>query len=286
MRPPLPPIDHGALVPLPPSGSVRRFTVALRWGGWSTILVVTALVVSMLAPVPAGGADGFSDVSSGGTHEPAINALSEMGVFVGTECGDGLFCPGDPIERWVMAVWLIRVLGGDVTTSRTSRFADVDASEWWSRYAEELADRNVTQGCATGPLRYCPNQSVTRAQMASFLVRAYALEAAGPAGFADTAGNRHAANINALAAAGITDGCNTGPLRYCPNQSVTRAQMATFLHRALLKQKDEMAEPEPVTVSDDVPDTALTDMSTGETVSLRSFVTGDKPLLLWFFSPL
>ena len=247
--------------------------------------MAAALAVSVLGPVPAGGADGFSDVSPGGTHEPAIDALAEMGVFEGTECGDGLFCPGDPIERWVMAVWLIRVLGGDITTSQTSRFDDVDASEWWSRYAEELADRKITTGCATGPLRYCPDDPVTRAHMATFLVRAFSLDAAGPAGFADTADNTHEANIDALAAAGITTGCATDPLRYCPGDPVTRAQMATFLHRALLKQKDGTTEPEPVTVSDDVPDVDLTDMATGDTVQLRSFVTGDKPLLLWFFSP-
>ena len=68
-----------------------------------------------------------------------------------------------------MAVWLIRVLGDEPTTTGTSRFADVDASEWWSPYAEELADRDITTGCETGPLRYCPDDSVTRAQMASFL---------------------------------------------------------------------------------------------------------------------
>ena len=70
--------------------------------------------------------------------------------------------------------------------------------------------------------------------MASFLVRAFKLpQAQTPAGFADTEDNVHAANIDTLAAARITVGCATNPLRYCPNQAVTRAQMATFLHRAL-----------------------------------------------------
>ena len=137
------------------------------------------------------------------------NALTDQGVFADTECGDGLFCPDDPIDRWVMAVWLIRVLGGEVTDTATSRFDDVDASDWWSTYAEELADRNITAGCETDPLRYCPDDSVTRAQMATFLARAFDLEAATPAGFADTGGNTHEANIDALAAAGITTGCKT-----------------------------------------------------------------------------
>ena len=252
--------------------------------GALSALVIVALLASMVISLPAGGADGFSDVGSGGTHEPAINALAEMGVFDDTECEDGLFCPGDPIDRWVMAVWLIRVLGGEVTTSTTSRFADVDASDWWSPYAEELADRDITAGCKTGPLRYCPDDSVTRAQMATFFVHAFDLESATPAGFTDTDGNTHQANIDALAAAGITTGCKTDPLSYCPDDSVTRAQMATFLHRALLKQKEQMGEPEPVTISDDVPDVDLTDISTGETVNLRSLFTGDKGVLFWFWA--
>ena len=258
----------------------------MRRKRWRAAVVAATLAAAAATPLPAGGAEGFSDVGSGGVHEPAINDLTDRGVFTDTECGDGLFCPDDPIDRWVMAVWLIRVLGDEpTTTSGTSRFADVDVSEWWSTYAEELADRDITAGCETGPLRYCPDDSVTRAQMASFLARAFALEAAAPAGFADTGGDTHEANIDALAAAGITTGCKTNPLRYCPDQPVTRAQMASFLHRALVAQKEQMGEPEPVTISDDVPDVNLTDISTGETVNLRSLVTGDKALLLWFFSP-
>ena len=252
---------------------------------WWAALVAVALATAAATPLPAAGADAFSDVGPGGTHEPAIDALADQGVFTDTECGDGLFCPGDPIERWVMAVWLVRILGGEVGATGTSRFADVDASDWWSPYAEELADRDITTGCKTDPLRYCPDDSVTRAQMATFFVRAFDLESASPAGFTDTEGDTHEANIDALAEAGITAGCKTDPLRYCPDDSVTRAQMATFLHRALLAQKEQMTEPEPVAISDDVPDVDLVDISTGETVNLRSFVTGDKPLLLWFLSP-
>ena len=259
--------------------------MTLRRRRWRAALVAATLAAAAANPLPAAGAEGFSDVGEGDVHAPAIDALTDRGVFADTECGDGLFCPDDPIDRWVMAVWLIRVLGGEVTDTATSRFDDVDASDWWSTYAEELADRNITAGCETDPLRYCPDDSVTRAQMATFLVHAFDLESASPAGFVDTEGNTHEAGIDALAAAGITAGCETDPLRFCPDDSVTRAQMATFLHRALLEQEEQMTEPEPVAISDDVPDVDLTDFSTGEVVSLRSFVTGDQPLLLWFWSP-
>ena len=65
------------------------------------------------------------------------------------------------------------------------------------------------------------------------LVRAFDLEAADATGFTDIEGNTHEANINALAAADITVGCRQDPLLYCPTRAVTRAQMATFLARAL-----------------------------------------------------
>ena len=74
---------------------------------------------------------------------------------------------------------------------------------------------------------------MTRAQMASFLVRAFRLgDAAAVSGFVDTAGSVHEASIDGLAAAGITTGCATEPVRFCPDDDVTRAQMATFLARA------------------------------------------------------
>ena len=109
----------------------------------------------------------------------------------------------------------------------------IQTGEWWSPYVERLADLGITRGCSTEAARFCPTDPVTRAQMATFLVRALQLQPAAPAGFTDTQDNTHTANIDALSAAGITVGCSTEPLRYCPNQPVTRAQMATLLHRAL-----------------------------------------------------
>ena len=176
---------------------------------------------------------GFGDVDGSSVHAGAIEQLASEGVFDGTECDGGGFCPGEPLQRWVMAVWLVRILDGvDPEPGTRSRFADVEAGVWWEPYVERLAELGVTAGCATAPERYCPHRSVTRGQMATFLGRAYGLADADPAGFVDTGGGTHEASIDALYAAGVTAGCATGPLRYCPQKSVTRAQMATFLLRA------------------------------------------------------
>lgn len=175
----------------------------------------------------------FTDVT-GGVHQPAIDALDALGVFDGTECSPEMFCPDAEMKRWTMAVWLVRVLDTEEPPAvDESSFADVAVEDWWLAHVERLAELEITTGCRVDPLRFCPERPVNRAQMATFLVRALDLEAAAPAGFADTEGNAHETNIDALAAAGVTAGCRADPLRYCPDQPVTRAQMATLLARAL-----------------------------------------------------
>lgn len=196
--------------------------------------VVAVVMVLLASGVPAAAqAGGYPDVE-GGVHARSIAALASdgRGILAGTDCDGGLFCPDDPLLRWVMAVWLVRAVdGADPDPSGVSSFTDVSPVRWWAPYTNRLADLEVTRGCSEDPPRYCPDQSVTRAQMASFLARAFELPGGAPGRFSDTANSPHAENIDKLAAAGITAGCGQG--RYCPDRPVTRAQMATFLARAL-----------------------------------------------------
>ena len=180
-------------------------------------LVVVAVLVGSVLGVGAGAgaaSEGFSDLDAAGVHRSAVEGLAARGVFEGTECGPGEFCPTVPVQRWVMAVWLVRLLdGADPAAVGSSRFADVDESEWWAPYVERLADLSVTDGCATEPARFCPTETVTRGRMASFLVRAFGLAGGRSGRFVDTGGSVHEPNIDALAAAGVTSGCTTsGPL--------------------------------------------------------------------------
>ena len=211
------------------------------------LVVVAVLVASVLGPgagaVGAASDVPFSDLDAAGVHRSAVEGLAARGVFVGTECGPGEFCPRDAVERWVMAVWLVRILdGSDSVGDGSSRFVDVDGSEWWAPYVERLADLGVTDGCATEPARFCPYGTVTRAEMASFLVRAFGLPPASSAGFADVGDGVHTANIDALADSGVTSGCRKEPLWYCPRRDTTRAEMATFLTRALAFDRELSGE--------------------------------------------
>lgn len=106
-----------------------------------------------------------------------------------------------------------------------------------------VAAAGITLGCDATGTRFCPNDFVTRAQMASFMTRALDLSpAANP--FSDVSGV-HAENIGAVAAAGITAGCNANGTLYCPNNDVKRDQMASFLARALDLTPDPDPDPDP-----------------------------------------
>jgi hypothetical protein len=91
-----------------------------------------------------------------------------------------------------------------------------------------LYQRGITTGCSS--TLFCPDFSVTREQMASFLVRALGLPTTSTDFFTDDENSIHESDINRLAASGIAAGCGGG--RYCPGQVVTREQMASFLRRA------------------------------------------------------
>ena len=180
---------------------------------------------------PCQGED-FVDVDPGSVHAAAIDALWEAGVTSGCGTEPLRYCPSAPVTRAQMASFLRRAL--DLPEAAPAGFVDVDPGSVHAAAIDALREAGVTSGCGTEPLRYCPSAPVTRAQMASFLRRALDLPEAAPAGFVDVdPGSVHAAAIDALREAGVTSGCGTEPLRYCPSAPVTRAQMASFLRRAL-----------------------------------------------------
>ena len=99
---------------------------------------------------------------------------------------------------------------------------------------EAMFESGVTRGCSTDSPLFCPDDPVTRDQMAAFLTRAFGLSAGDPDKFEDTKESVFAADIGALAAAGISMGCNPpANTRFCPDDEVDRGQMAAFLARAL-----------------------------------------------------
>ena len=150
--------------------------------------------------------------------------------------------PGYPWCYWTIdsspeALEALRLMADDTYYGGTgpNRFRDVGDHHTFRMEIEWLAAEGITSGCnPPGYDRFCPTEHVTRAQMAAFLVRAFGYNGNGTDYFTDDNTSIFEDDINALAAAGITSGCNPPSYnRFCPTEHVTRAQMAAFLYRAM-----------------------------------------------------
>lgn len=192
------------------------------------------IAVVVLVPATAGadpGPGGTYIDDNGGVHEGAIEAITAAGIT--RSCNppqSDRYCPRRPVTRGQMAAFLTRALDLERTGAA---FADTDGHLFEAEIAA-LAAAGITRGCdPPADTRFCPDAHVTRGQMATFLMRALDLETA-ESTFVDTVGSVHRDAIGALAAAGVTRGCDPPDnTRYCPDRAVTRAEMATFLTRAL-----------------------------------------------------
>jgi ELWxxDGT repeat protein len=158
-----------------------------------------------------------------------IESLVANGVTGG--CGSGDFCPGAYVNRAQMAIFVLTARGTPPPPAAGTRFDDVPPGYWAGPWIEELAREGVVSGCAAN--LYCPNNLLTRAEMAVLLTVARG-ETPPPATgtrFADVPANYWAARfIEQLAADGVTSGCGGG--NYCPDQPITRGEMAVFLATA------------------------------------------------------
>lgn len=140
---------------------------------------------------------------------------------------------GTAARRLLLAPVIIAILASGVglaapaPAAAANPFTDIGASQFRSDI-DWLYNAGITRGCTD--TRFCPGGTVTRGEMAAFLVRMFALPPSATDFFTDDGRSIFESDINALAASGITGGCGAG--RYCPDAPVTREQMAAFLVRA------------------------------------------------------
>lgn len=168
---------------------------------------------------------GFIDV--GPPFVGDIAWLAASGITTGCSTDLERFCPNDPVTRGQMASFLARAL--DLPGSATDYFTD-DAGSVHEFDINRLAAAGITTGC--GSTAYCPSATIRRGEMAAFLDRAFGLAPTSNDYFTDDESSIFEISINRVAAAGITTGCTA--TTYCPTATVTRGQMAAFLHRALI----------------------------------------------------
>ena len=171
----------------------------------------------------------------GNVHEASIEIIAAEGITKGCNPPtNDKYCPEQTVTRGQMAAFLVRTLGLTDNGGR-NWFVD-DGGSVFETDINRLAAAGITKGCnPPANNRFCPDRSVTRQEMAAFLVRAFGYhEGGGSDHFIDDDGSIFEADIDKLATAGVTKGCNPpGNDRYCPGDKVKRDQMASFLARAM-----------------------------------------------------
>ena len=138
----------------------------------------------------------------------------------------------------ILSFSLISPITGSLTQAQSpSLFADVPLGHWAYDYIMPIYNAGITAGCSQNPLMYCPEDFVTREQMAVFITRA--LNQVPPDGycgttnpFSDVHSDRWSCKyVKRLAELGISTGYGDG--RFGPEDAVTREQMAVFIVKAL-----------------------------------------------------
>lgn len=196
----------------------------------------------------APGSSPYTDL--GGEHDAAIRCMDEAGVVTGVS--RRRYAPGDAVTRAQAAAYIVAMVDEanrleapgvnlrDVPASDNTQFRDVDEESPHHEAIQRLDQTPILQGYVD--LRYEPEGSVTRAQMASILDRAYrymndAALPIGPDRFRDDEQSVHEESINALAAAGIMPGVDDD--RFAPGRSVLRGQMASYLARMMVRMEEK-----------------------------------------------
>lgn len=166
-------------------------------------------------------------------HEEDIEAIYARDITRGCNPPtNDRYCPQADITRGEIAAFLVRTLG--LAQGTTTGFSDMDGHLFEGDVAA-LMEAGIGFGCSE--TAYCPDRPLLRDEMAEMLVRAFDFGDENPGGedfFVDDNGNRFEESINKIGANGVTKGCNPPDNdRFCPERSLTRAEMASFMVRAL-----------------------------------------------------
>jgi len=165
-------------------------------------------------------------------HRNGIEAIAAAGITVGCNPPfNDRFCPEGVLTRAQAATFLARALV--LSEPVSDNFID-DNGHDLEGGIDRVAEAGITMGCNPPTnTRFCPDRRMTRAEFATFIVRALALPATSTDYFVDDNGHVLEGAINRLAEAGITTGCNPPRNdRFCPQDPLTRAETATFMTRA------------------------------------------------------
>ena len=222
----LPPNGRGYVswsVISPPSG-----THLLSVGGTSDSYNETIVIPSSTFLIDV-KSPSFEDIPCSHPFYGWIERIRESGITAG--CSPGLYCPDAPVTRKQMAVYIITAMGETSSSaSRNAYFGDVQDDEY-RPFINRMFELGITTGCGMGI--YCPEDPVTRGQMAVFISAARDWSPFWPPAstFADVPSSHPFSGfIERLWRDGITSGCSTS--EYCPDSAILRGQMAAIIAKA------------------------------------------------------
>jgi hypothetical protein len=202
----------------------------------------------------------FADVPSGYLFENQIKAMYCNNITAGCSAVPLNFCPTDNTTRKEAAVFITKAMKQAPAPVCTGTvFADVNAAtvgDGFCRYIEIFSTLGITAGCQADNLltpeneaMFCPEGNMTRKEAAVFITKAMS-QAPAPVCtgtvFADvnaaTVGDGFCRYIEIFSTLGITAGCQAdNPLTpeneamFCPDDLVSREQIAAFLTNGFLK---------------------------------------------------
>jgi hypothetical protein len=201
----------------PDINPLARWTVVVPAGkieayfGWSAVTMVEVVTG------PPGAVVRFTGVDNGSKVTNELKG-DQLRLFLGS---NAYRRDGDPV----------RVSPYVITTRYKGPFLDI-TGHLFENAITWLAQENITEGCnPPANTKYCPDDRVTRGEMAVFISRMLSLPAPTADHFSDDDGMFYESAANRLFEAGISAGCGSG--RYCGEQTLTREQMAAFLARTL-----------------------------------------------------
>ena len=225
-------------------------------------------VVAVTAILSAVAAYGASSAAAQEFGDSAVRQLAADGILADTDCSIEE-CDGD-LLRWQAALWLTRAF--DLGPGDGVPYVDVPADGPIGEAVAALHSEGITVGCASDPVRYCPDRATTRAEMAVFLAKSLQLEPADSAGFLDVSPDAYyAGSVDSIYRAGITVGCDLDQFRYCPEEPISHRQAAVMLHRWLHRSSTT-----PDTTTGNTPG-GTPDTTTGNTPGGTPDTTGGTP---------
>ncbi|KJR41609.1 S-layer protein [Candidatus Magnetoovum chiemensis] len=195
-------------------------------------------------------AGAFNDVPNDWTKSYIENMYSHE---ITSGCGDGNYCPDNNVTRAEMAIFIVRAMVNkglititngidDFTYETTPYFTDAASDHWAFKWIQKFKETGVTSGCTA--TEFCPDNQVTRTEMAIFIVKAlYGSDFTCSGGvdcatttpiFTDVPSEHWAFKyVQKFYETGITSGCGDGI--FCADSNTLRSQMAVFLTKGFLQ---------------------------------------------------